>query len=137
MHVLPYLFFNGRCEEALAFYSKTIGAKAEGMMRFSQNPDQSTTTPANKDKVMHAQFKLGDSMIFVSDGMATGKTNFDGFSLAIAADSEADAKQMFGALGEGGAVTVPLSETFFAKSFGMLKDRFGVSWMLIVQKVSA
>ena len=137
MHVLPYLFFNGRCEEALAFYSKAIGGKTEGLMRFSENPDQSTTTPATKDKVMHAQFKLGDSTIFVSDGMATGKTNFDGFSLTIAADSEVDAKRMFGALGDGGAVTMPLAETFFAKSFGMLKDKFGVNWMLIVQKAPA
>ncbi len=137
MHVVPYLFFDGRCQEALDFYGKAIGAKTEGLMRFSESPDKSAVTDANKNNVMHAQFKLGDTTVFVSDGMGKGKPNFDGFSLTIAADNTDDGKRMFDALAQGGAVNQPLTETFFAKLFGMLKDKFGVNWMIIVQKAPA
>lgn len=135
MHVNPYLFFNGRTEEALAFYSKAIGAKVGMMMRFGEGPDQNPNcTPPDKNKIMHADFKVGDTMIFVSDGMAQGKLNFDGFSLAIAADDKADCEKKFNALAEGGEIAQPLTETFFAHSFGMVKDKYGVHWMLIVSK---
>jgi PhnB protein len=137
MHVLPYLFFNGRTEEALNFYNKAIGAKTEAMMRFSEGPDNPACPPENKNNIMHAQFKLGDTMIFCSDGMGGGKTNFDGFSLTIAADTEADGKKLFNALADGGAVNQPLIETFFAKLFGMVKDKFGVNWMVVVNKAPA
>jgi len=137
MHVVPYLFFDGRCQEALDFYGKAIGAKTDALMRFSESPDKSNVTEANKNNIMHAQFKIGDTTIFVSDGMGKGKPNFDGFSLTIAADNVNDGKKSFDALANGGTVTMPLSETFFAKQFGMLKDKFGVNWMVIVQKVPA
>jgi PhnB protein len=134
MHVLPYLFFDGRCQEALDFYGKAIGAKTDSLMRFGDSPDKSMVNDANKNNVMHAQFKLGDTTIFVSDGMAKGNPKFDGFSLTIAADGEVDGKRYFNALADGGAVSQPLIETFFAKLFGMVKDKFGVNWMIIVQK---
>ena len=137
MHVLPYLFFNGRTEEALNFYNKAIGTKTESLMRFSEGPDNPACTPETKNNVMHAQFKLGDTTIFCSDGMGGGKANFDGFSLTIAADNETDGKRLFNALADGGAVNQPLIETFFAKLFGMVKDKFGVNWMVIVNKAPA
>ena len=133
MQVQPYLFFDGRCEEALAFYNKAIGAKTEMMMRFKDSPDQSMTPPGNKDKVMHACFKVGDSAIMASDGHAKGQPNFDGFSLSLTAKDEAEAGKLFSALVDGGQVVTPLDKTFFAKRFGMLKDRFGVHWMVLAQ----
>jgi PhnB protein len=133
MQVQPYLTFEGRCEEALDFYGKAIGAKTEMMMRFKDSPDKSMSSPGNENKVMHASFKVGDSAIMASDGMAKGKTKFDGFALSLTAKDEADAEKLFNALGDGGEVTMPLAKSFFAKRFGMLKDRFGVQWMVIAQ----
>lgn len=137
MHVLPYLHFDGRCEEALKFYASAIGAKTDAMMRFGESPDPNMAATENKNKIMHAQFKVGDTAIFASDGMSQGTAKFDGFSLTIAADAVEEGRRMFNALLEGGATTIPLSETFFAKLFGMVKDKFGVNWMVIVQKAPA
>ena len=121
MNVQPYLYFDGSCEAALEFYKKAIGAKTEMMMRFKDSPDTKMCTPENKEKIMHVCFKVGDTAIFASDGMNKGKPNFDGFSLSINAKDAAEAEKLFKALGDGGAVTMPLMETFFAKSFGMLE----------------
>jgi PhnB protein len=132
MDIQPYLFFDGRCEEALEFYKKAIGAKVGMMMHFKDAPDQSMITPASKDKVMHANVQIGDTAILVSDGRCTGKPSFQGFALTINAKDEAEADKKFGALADGGQVTMPLSGTFFAKRFGMLTDKFGVGWMIIV-----
>jgi PhnB protein len=135
MQVTPYLFFDGHCEEALAFYKKAIGIAPGMMMRFGESPEPPQPgMTIGKDKIMHAEFKLGDSTIFCSDGMAQGQPKFDGFSLAIAAENKSDCESKFKALAEGGQVVQPLIETFFAHSFGMLKDKFGVNWMLIVSK---
>lgn len=135
MNVTPYLFFNGRTEEALAFYGKAIGAKTGMMMRFGDSPEQNPNcTPADRNKIMHADFTVGDTMLLISDGMAQGKTNFDGFSLALSASDKADAEKKFNALADGGQVSQPLIETFFAHSFGMLKDKFGLHWMVTVPK---
>ncbi|MGI8527781.1 MAG: VOC family protein [Pseudolabrys sp.] len=134
MNVQPYLFFDGSCEQALNFYAKAIGAKTEMMMRFKDSPDTKMCTPDNKEKIMHVCLKVGDTAIFASDGMNKGKPNFDGFSLSLNAKDEAEAEKLFKALGEGGAVTMPLAETFFAKRFGMLKDQFGVNWMVLAPK---
>ena len=134
MNVQPYLYFDGSCEAALEFYKKAIGAKTEMMMRFKDSPDTKMCTPENKEKIMHVCFKVGDTAIFASDGMNKGKPNFDGFSLSINAKDAAEAEKLFKALGDGGAVTMPLMETFFAKSFGMLKDKFGVNWMVLAPK---
>jgi PhnB protein len=131
MHVQPYLFFDGRCEQALDFYQKTLGAKVEAVIRYKENPEPKHNTPNSDDKVMHACFRIGDTQIMASDGNCAGKPTFQGFSLTINANDAAEANQRFNALAEGGQVQMPLGETFFAKSFGMVADRFGVGWMVI------
>jgi len=133
MSVTPYLFFDGHCEEALDFYKKALGAEVEMLMRFKEAPEQpppGTLQPGTENKVMHASFRIGGNTLMASDGYAKGNPKFDGFSLSVEAKDEADAKRKFDALAEGGEVTMPLGKTFFAKSFGMVKDRFGVGWMV-------
>jgi len=132
MHVQPYLFFDGRCEEAIEFYKKAAGAEVEMLMRWKDSPDKSMCTPDNADKVMHAQFKIGDTTILASDGRNTGNPNFQGFALAINAKDEAEVDRLFNALAEGGKITMPLAKTFFSPRFGMLTDKLGVNWMLLV-----
>ena len=133
MKVEPYLFFDGRCEQALEFYQKALGAKVDAVMRYRDNPDPTYNPPGSDDKVMHALFRIGDAPVMASDGNCTGKPTFQGFALTLNAIDEEDAKRRFSALAEGGQVQMPLSETFFAKSFGMVADRFGVSWMVLAQ----
>jgi PhnB protein len=133
MQVQPYLFFDGRCDEAIEFYKKAIGAKVGMLMRWKDSPDKSMCTASNADKVMHAQFEIGDTKVLASDGRNSGQPKFDGFALTIAANTEAEADKMFGALGEGGQVTMPMAKTFFSPRFGMLADKFGVHWMIMVQ----
>ena len=132
MQVQPYLFFDGRCDEALDFYKKAIGADLKMLMRFKDAPDQSMVSPDSRDKVMHAQIQIGDTTVLASDGRCLGKPNFQGFSLAVSAKSEAEAEKMFSALGEGGQVTMPMAKTFFSPRFDMLADKFGVGWMVLV-----
>lgn len=132
MHVQPYLFFDGRCEEAIEFYKQAAGAKVEMLMRFRDNPDKSMCTPGSEDKVMHASFKIGDTAVMGSDGRNTGNPKFEGFALTIAGKDEAEVDRLFSALADGGSVTMALSKTFFSPRFGMLIDKFGVHWMLLV-----
>jgi PhnB protein len=134
MNVQPYLYFDGACEQALDFYAKAIGAKTQMMMRFKDSPDKSMCAPGSENKVMHVCFKVGDTEIFGSDGMNKGKPNFDGFALSISAKDAAEAEKLFNALLPGGEATMPLAETFFAHKFGMLKDKFGVHWIVLAQK---
>jgi PhnB protein len=133
MQVQPYLNFNGRCQEAIDFYKRALGAEVQMVMHFKDcpEPQQGMITPENKDKVMHAALKIGDTCVFASDGRCTGKTNFAGVSLSLSAQNEAEANRLFGALADGGQVQMPLAKTFFSPSFGMLADRFGVNWMVI------
>ena len=131
MNVEPYLFFEGRTEEALEFYQQKLGAKVEAVMRYKDNPEPQYNPPNSANKVMHALFRIGDTKVMASDGNCAGKASFQGFALTINAASPAEAKQRFDALAEGGQVQMPLNETFFAKSFGMVADRFGMSWMVI------
>ena len=131
MNVEPYLFFEGRTEEALEFYKSRLGAKVEFLMRYKDNPDPKYNPPNSSEKVMHSCFRIGDTQVMASDGNCTGKPSFQGFSLTFNAADEADAKRRFNALAEGGQVNMPLNETFFAKSFGMVADRFGLNWMVI------
>ena len=135
MQVQPYLVFEGRCEEALEFYRKALGAEIEMMMRFKDAPEPPPPgmAPPPADKVMHACFRVGDTAILASDGQCAGggKSQFAGFSLALSAKDDADAKRKFGALAEGGQVRMPITSTFFASSFGVVADRFGVSWMVL------
>ncbi|MGH8354319.1 MAG: VOC family protein [Pseudomonas sp.] len=130
MRIEPYLFFNGRCEEALAFYQTALGANVDFMMRFKDAPEDERGAPEWQDKVMHACLRLGDSQLMASDGMGPQVTPFSGFSLSIGADSVEQAERLFAALAEGGQVSMPLQQTFWAQAFGMLTDRFGVAWMI-------
>jgi PhnB protein len=132
MQVQSYLFFDGRCDEALEFYKKTIGAKVEMLMRWKDSPDKSMCTPGNENKVMHSAFRVGETSLMASDGRNTGNPNFQGFALSINAKDEAEADKLVGALSEGGKVTMPMSKTFFSSRFGMLADKFGVGWMILV-----
>ena len=137
MQVQPYLFFDGRCDEAIAFYKKALGAEVAMLMRWKDSPDKSMATPANADKVMHSSLKIGDTRVMASDGRNTGVPKFEGFALSLNAKDEADADRMFSALVDGGAVTMPMSKTFFSPRFGMCRDKFGVQWMIIVEKARA
>ena len=131
--VQPYLFFGGRCEEALDFYRTALSAEVQMLTRFKENPEPQPNMPECFDnKVMHASFRVGETVLMASDGMCDGKANFEGFSLSIVAPDEEEANRIFTALSEGGLVTMPLEKTFWAPKFGMLQDRFGVSWMVSV-----
>ncbi len=133
MQVQSYLFFGGRCEEAIEFYKKTLGAEVGMLMRWKDAPDKSMCTAANENKVMHASLKIGDTRVMASDGRNTGKPEFKGFALSVDAKTEADADRIFNALSAGGNVIMPLGKTFFSPRFGMTTDKFGVNWMVIVE----
>jgi PhnB protein len=136
MQIQPYLFYDGRCEEAIEFYKKAVGAKVEMLMRFKdcpEKPQPGMVPPGAENKIMHACLKIGDSQVMASDGHCSGTASFQGFSLSLTAKNEAEAKRLFGALADGGQVRMPLGKTFFSPSFGMLADKFGVGWMVIVE----
>lgn len=133
--VQAYLFFNGRCEEAVAFYRKSLGAEVEMMMRFKDSPEPHPPgmVPSGfENKIMHASFRIGRTTVMASDGCGPEKTSFQGFSLSLSVATEAEADRAFAALAEGGKVTMPLGKTFWSPRFGMLEDRFGLGWMISV-----
>jgi len=130
--VQPYLFFDGRCEEAVEFYCKTLGAQVETLTRFKDSPDPGMCAPGAGDKVMHASVRIGETTVMASDGQCSGRPSFQGFSLSLTVPDAAEAERLFAALGEGGQVQMPLTKTFFSPRFGMVADRFGVSWMIYV-----
>jgi PhnB protein len=130
--VQPYLFFEGRCQEALEFYRKSLGAEVTGLMRYKDSPDPTMVQPGAEDKVMHASFRIGETTVMASDGRCGGHPSFQGFALSLTAPTEAEAEGLFKALVEGGQVIMPLTTTFFSPRFGMTADRFGVSWMVYV-----
>jgi PhnB protein len=135
MQVQPYLFFDGRCEEAVEFYKKALGAEVLMLMRFKDSPEPpqpGMVPPGSENKVMHSCFRIGDTDVMASDGRCLGQPSFQGFSLSLSAPNEAEADRLFAALGEGGQVQMPLTKTFFSPRFGMVADRFGVSWMIVV-----
>ena len=135
MKVQAYLQFHGRCEEALEFYRGALGAEVTALMRWKDCPEPTpgSIPPGAEGKVMHAEFRVGDTTILASDGMShDGKPTFQGVSLAITVPTDADAKRRFDLLAERGQVQQPLIPTFFSSSFGVLTDRFGVSWMVVV-----
>jgi PhnB protein len=135
MVVQSYLFFDGRCEEALAFYQRALGAELTMMMRFKEAPEgppPGAVPAGSENKVMHAAFRIGDTTVMASDGRCQGKPSFQGFALSITVANEAQADRTFAALADGGQVQMPLGKTFFSPRFGMVTDRFGVSWMVIV-----
>jgi PhnB protein len=132
MQVQPYLFFNGRCEEAIEFYQRALGAKVEMIQRFKDAPDHAQMPPGMADKVMHASIRVGDSAVMASDGRGEGTTKFEGFSLSLTVADEAQAQHTFNALAEGGAIQMPLQKTFWTPAFGMVSDKFGIVWMVNV-----
>jgi PhnB protein len=141
MQVQSYLSFEGRCEEALDFYKRVLGAKVETVMRFKENPDLQKPgvdpamcgmSPGSEEKIMHSSFRIGETVVMASDGRCTGKPEFKGIALTIAVPDEATADRLFHGLADGGQVQMPLGKTFFSPKFGMVADRFGVGWMVIV-----
>ena len=134
MSVQPYLNFEGRCEEALAFYRQALGAEQVMLMRFKDAPDPAMAQSEQPEKVMHAAFRVGGSMLLASDGGCQGRPNFAGMSLTLTVANEAEAERTFKALADGGQVQMPLAKTFYSPSFGMVADRFGVPWMVYVEQ---
>ena len=135
MQVQPYLFFDGRCEEAVEFYRKALGAEVS-ILRYKDNPEPQSgmVPPGSENKVMHAHLRIGDTSIMASDGRCQGRPSFQGFSLTLTVPNDAEAERLFGVLAEGGQAQMPLTKTFFSSRFGMLADRFGVGWMIIVEQ---
>lgn len=132
MKVVPYLFFEGRCEEAIEFYKTTLGATVNMLMRYKDSPDQSGCGDIPGDKIMHASITIGEDGVLMSDGRCDEPMKFEGFGMALHPANEEDAARYFNALLDGGTVVMPLTKTFFSAAFGMLKDRFGVHWMIVV-----
>ncbi len=135
MLVQPYLHFDGRCEEAIEFYAHALGAKTEMLMRYRDGPEApppGVDLAGKQNWVMHASFRVGDSVVMASDDCTGKHGGFAGFQLSLTVADEPEAEQRFNALVQGGQVKMPLTKTFFSPSFGMLTDRFGVSWMVIV-----
>lgn len=133
--VQPYVFFRGRCEEAIEYYRRVLGAEVEMIMRFRDNPDDpqcDQMPPGMADKVMHASLRIAGAQLMMSDGMATGPLDFQCMSLSLLVANEAECERLFAALAADGTVQMPLGRTFFAKLFGAVADRFGVSWMFMV-----
>jgi PhnB protein len=137
MQVQTYLLYNGRCQEALDFYQKAVGAEVVFLMHYNQSPEPCGPIPAGfENKVMHASFRIGDTDLMASDGNSAEPAKFEGFSLSLKFKTPEQAARAFAALGEGGQVQMPLMTTFFSPKFGMVADRFGVSWMVLVEQAS-
>jgi PhnB protein len=135
MRVEPYLFFNGRCEEALEFYKKAIGIETVRILRFKDCPEPAQpgmVPPGSENKIMHCAFRIGESTILGSDGRCQGSQKYEGFALTIKVATEAEADRLFAGLSEGGQVQMPLTKTFFSPRFGMVADKFGMTWMIII-----
>jgi len=134
MIVQNYLTFEGRCEEAIEFYKRALGAQVQTLMRFKDAPrdQQCMISPGTENKVMHACLRIGDTSVMASDGRNRGDPNFQGFNLAIQVADATEADKVFAALSDGGNVTMPLAKTFFSPRFGMVVDRFGVQWMVVL-----
>ncbi|MEI9863086.1 MAG: VOC family protein [Limisphaerales bacterium] len=133
--VQPYLMFNGHCEEAIEFYRKALGAEVEFQMRFKESPEPpppGMVPPGFENKIMHCSFRIGTTTLMASDGCTAGQPKFEGFSLSITVPNEAEADRAFAALADGGKIGMPLGKTFWSPRFGMVQDRFGVSWMVSV-----
>lgn len=132
MHVEPYLFFEGRCDEAIDFYRQALGAEVAMLMRYKESPDPTMMIPGLEEKVLHASLRIGNTTLSASDGRCEGQAAFQGFALTLAVADAAEAGQKFTALADGGQTLMPLMKTFYSPCFGMVADRFGVMWMIIV-----
>ena len=134
--IQPYLFFNGRCEEAIEFYRKALGAEVGMIMRYKESPEPpqpGMVPPGFENKIMHSSFRVGQSMLMASDGCSTEKASFQGFTLSLSVADVAEADRVFAALADGGQVRMPLTKTFWSPRFGMVMDRFGIGWMISVE----
>lgn len=132
--IQPYLFFNGRCDEAVEFYRKALGAEVQMLMRYKESPEPpkpGMVPPGWENKVMHTSLRIGETIVMASDGCGE-KASFEGFSLSLSVPTEADADRAFAALSDGGQVRMPLTKTFWSPRFGMLQDRFGIGWIISV-----
>lgn len=137
MRVEPYLSFEGRCEEALEFYKSAVGAQVEVILRYKDSPDkppEGMVPPGSENKIMHCSFTIGDSRIMATDGGCRGGGKFEGISLALSSKTTAETEKLFNALAPGGEVQMPLGQTFFSPSFGMVVDKFGVFWMVVTEQ---
>ncbi len=137
MLLQPYLFFDGRCEEAFEFYRSALGAEAVMMLRFKDSPvpgEPGMVPPGSENKIMHMSFRIGEQTVLASDGRCQGHPHFQSFALTLTVASETEADRVFAALGEGGQVQMALGKTFFSPRFGMVADRFGISWMILVRQ---
>ena len=135
MHIQPYLFFDGCCEEAVEFYTQALGAEVTMLMRFKDSPEPpppDMIPPGSEDKIMHTSLRIGETTVMASDGRCQGQPSFQGFSLSLTVPNAAEADRLFAALADGGQVQMPLDKTFWSPRFGMIVDRFGVSWMINV-----
>lgn len=133
--IQPYLFFNGNCEQAVEFYKKALGAEVQMMLRYKESPEPpppGMVPPGSENKIMHASFRVGETIVMAADDCTAKTEGFDGFSLSLSVPTEADADRAFNALAAGGEVKMPLMKTFWSPRFGMLKDRFGIGWMVSV-----
>jgi PhnB protein len=132
MLVQPYLFLDGRAEEAIEFYRRALGAEVTMLMRFKDSPEKGMNPPGTENKIMHASLRIGDTTVMASDGNCQGQAKFQGVALSVTVANEAEAERVFTALSDGGQVQMPLTKTFFSPRFGMTADRFGVPWMVYV-----
>lgn len=133
--IQPYIFFGGRCDEALAFYKKALGAKIDMIMRYKESPTPASPgmlAPGWEEKVMHASFRIGGAIVMASDGCSAEDGESSGFKLALNVPTEAEATRAFAGLADGGTVEMPLTKTFWSPQFGMVTDRFGIAWMVSV-----
>jgi PhnB protein len=133
------VFFDGKCEEAIEFYKRALGAEVNLLLRFKESPEAPPpgSGPTDANKIMHAQFRIGETVIMASDGRATGNPKFEGFALSLTVKTEADADTAFNALANGGKIEMPLGKTFFSPRFGMVEDKFGVFWMVLVARAES
>ncbi len=132
MQVQPYLFFEGRCEEAVEFYRGALGAEVTSLMRYKESPEPASCPPGAGEKVMHMSFRIGETTVLASDGHCSGQPGFQGFALTLTTHDQSEAERMFASLADGGQVRMPMAKTFFSPRFGMVTDRFGVLWMVYV-----
>lgn len=131
MRLNPYLVFDGNCEEAFGFYASVLRAKIAQLNRFANTPGCEDMPASHRDKVMHVRLEAGGQVLMGSDNHpAFPYEGVKGCSIALAVDDVAEAERIFAELAQGGSVTMPMQETFWAKRFGMLTDRFGVPWMV-------
>jgi PhnB protein len=140
MQVNSYLIFNGRCEEALEFYKRALGAEVTTLIRYGQAPEEvkaQMVVPGTEQKVMHSRFTIGGTELMASDGRCEENSTFSDFSLSLSVQTEEEAQRLFAALAEGGAIQMPLTKTFFSPLFGMVSDRFGLGWMIVMPQQGA